>query len=59
MKKRNLTKLSLKKDTIANLSNNHLKQVKGGAPTKTNNWVCPTPGTRCFICDTNNTIAEA
>jgi hypothetical protein len=49
MKKRKAPKLSLRKDTISNLTNGQLKQVNGGAPP-TQNRFCPTPATRCFIC---------
>jgi hypothetical protein len=49
MKKRKAPKLSLRKDTISNLSSGQLKQVKGGEPA-TKNIFCPTPRTVCYIC---------
>ncbi len=45
MKKKALGKLTLSRQTISNLQNNDMQQVKGGYIT----YTCPAP----FACDTN------
>jgi hypothetical protein len=57
MKKKTITKLSLKKATVCNMAVNELRQINGGAVTRTKCGTCVVSLCPCVTTGTNTNLA--